>query len=195
MFEANIAFNWPDVMMHETLLDSDALHFPNLLGSYQLFATEDGWVSVTAGTDKQWNAVCKALNRQDLADDSRFSSASNRSKNFTNWYEAFAQMVSEFTSDEVLERCLDADVPAVPVLDPSEVSSDPHVVAREAVIEVTHPTIGKMRVPRQGASFSAEKKVEPSAAPAYGEHTDEILSEVGFDPNEISNLRNSNIVV
>ena len=41
-------------------------------------------------------------------------------------------MVSEFTSDEVLERCLDADVPAVPVLDPSEVSSDPHVVAREA---------------------------------------------------------------
>ena len=104
-------------------------------------------------------------------------------------------MVSQFTSAEVLDRCLDADVPAVPVLDPSEVSSDPHVVAREAVIEVTHPTIGKMRVPRQGASFSAEKKVEPSAAPAYGEHTDEILSEIGFDSNEINNLRNSNIVV
>ena len=195
MFEANIAFNWPDVMMHETLLDSDALHFPNLLGSYQLFATEDGWVSVTAGTDKQWDAVCKALSRKDLAEDDRFSSASNRSKNFTDWYEAFAQMVSEFTSDEVLERCLNADVPAVPVLDPSDVSSDPHVVAREAVIEIAHPTIGKMRVPRQGASFSDEKNVQPSAAPAYGEHTDEILSDIGFDPNEISHLRNSNIVV
>ena len=52
-----------------------------------------------------------------------------------------------------------------------------------------------MRVPRQGASFSAEKNVQPSAAPAYGEHTDEILSDIGFNPNEISHLRNSNIVV
>ncbi len=195
MLEANIAFNWPDVMMHETLLDSDALHFPNLLGSYQLFATEDGWVSVTAGTDKQWQAVCEALDRFDLAEDNRFSSAANRSKNFTGWYEAFGQMVRAFTSEEVLVRCLEADVPAVPVLDPSEVSDDPHVIAREAVVETMHPTIGKMRVPRQGATFSAEKQVVPSPAPSYGEHTEELLSELGFGSEEISRLRNSNIVV
>lgn len=195
MFEANIAFNWPDVMMHETLLDSDALHLPNLLGSYQLFATQDGWVSVTAGTDKQWDAVCVVLNRPDLAGDDRFSTASNRSKNFTDWYEAFAQMVLAYTSEEVLKRCLEADVPAVPVLDPSEVSDDSHVIAREAVMEVTHPIIGKMRVPRQGASFSSEIEVEPSPAPAYAEHTDQILSEAGFGSEEISGLRNSNTVV
>ena len=195
MLEANIAFNWPDVMMHETLLDSDALHLPNLLGSYQLFATENGWVSVTAGTDKQWRAVCEALDRFDLVEDSRFSTAANRSKNFTDWYTAFAQMVLAFTSEEVLSRCLDADVPAVPVLDPSQVSDDPHVIAREAIVETEHPTIGRMRVPRQGATFSDEKKVSPSPAPAYGEHTEEILSELGFGSKEISSFRNSNVVL
>lgn len=195
MLEANIAFNWPDVMMHETLLDSDALHLPNLLGSYQLFATEDGWVSVTAGTDKQWRAVCEALDRFDLVEDNRFSTAANRSKNFTDWYAAFAQMVFAFKSEEVLSRCLDADVPAVPVLNPSQVSDDPHVIARKAIVETVHPTIGRMRVPRQGATFLAEKQVLPSPAPAYGEHTEEILSELGFGSKEISRLRNANAVI
>ncbi|MBG01507.1 MAG: hypothetical protein CL470_04475 [Acidimicrobiaceae bacterium] len=195
MLEANIAFNWPDVMMHETLLDNDALHLPNLLGSYQLFATEDGWVSVTAGTDKQWRAVCEALDRLDLFEDNRFSSAANRSKNFTDWYEAFAQMVQAFPSDEVLSRCLDADVPAVPVLDPSEVSNDPHVIARDALVEINHPTIGKMRVPQQGATFSDEGSTDPTPAPLYGEHTEELLIEIGFEDEDIIRLRNSNTVV
>ena len=182
-------------MMHETLLDDDALHLPNLLGSYQLFATEDGWVSVTAGTDKQWRAVCEALNRLDLAEDSRYSSAANRSKYFTDWYKAFAQMVHGFPSDEVLSRCLDADVPAVPVLDPSEVSDDPHVIKRDALVEVNHPTIGAMRDPRQGATFSDEEHVHPTPAPLYGEHTEELLIEIGFENEDVIRLRNSNTVV
>ena len=195
MLEANIAFNWPDVMMHETLLDDDALHLPNLLSSYQLFSTSDGWVSVTAGTDKQWHAVCEALDRLDLGEDERFSSAANRSKNFTQWYGAFGEMVNVFTSEDVLSRCQRADVPAVPVLDPSEVSGDLHVVERGALQEIVHPRVGKMRVPRQGASFMGEKSVSPSPAPAYGEHTDELLSELGYDSEEIHRLRDSNTVV
>lgn len=195
MLEANIAFNWPDVMMHETLLDDDALHLPNLLSSYQLFSTLDGWVSVTAGTDKQWHAVCGALDRVDLAQDERFSSAANRSKNFTQWYGAFGEMVSAFTSEDVLSRCQRSDVPAVPVLDPSEVSGDLHVVERGALQEIVHPRVGKMRVPRQGASFMGEESVSPSPAPAYGEHTDELLSELGYDSEEIHRLRDSNTVV
>ena len=127
MLEANIAFNWPDVMMHETVLDDDALHLPNLLGSYQLFSTSDGWLSVTAGTDSQWEAVCSALSREDLAEDERFSSAANRSKHFTEWYESFDEMLGAFTTEEALKKCQDADVPAVKVLDPSEVAHDIHV--------------------------------------------------------------------
>ena len=194
MFEANIAFNWPDVMMHETLLDEDALHLPNLLSSYQLFSTSDGWVSVTAGTDSQWEAVCKALERMDLATDERFSSASNRSKNFTAWYGAFDEMLGAFTTKEALDKCQIADVPAVSVLDPSDVANDPHVVDIGSIREKEHPVVGRLRVPRQGATFNGDPEHESTPAPTYCEHTDELLSEIGYTSEEIIGLRDSGTI-
>ncbi|MBU98705.1 MAG: carnitine dehydratase [Acidimicrobiaceae bacterium] len=194
MLEANIAFNWPDVMMHETLLDEDALHLPNLLSSYQLFSTSDGWVSVTAGTDAQWKAVCSALNRNDLANDERFSSANNRSKNFTAWYEEFDEMLSAFPTKEALEKCQAADIPAVSVLDPADVAYDEHVVATGSVQEKLHPVIGRIRTARQGATFNGEVEYEPSPAPTYCEHTDELLKEIGFTLEQINDLRSAGVI-
>ena len=194
MLEANIAFNWPDVMMHETLLDEDALHLPNLLSSYQLFSTSDGWVSVTAGTDAQWKAVCSALNRNDLANDERFSSANNRSKNFTAWYEEFDEMLSAFPTKEALEKCQAADIPAVSVLDPADVAYDEHVVATGSVQEKLHPVIGRIRTARQGATFNGEVEYEPSPAPTYCEHTNELLKEIGFTLEQINDLRSVGVI-
>ena len=194
MLEANIAFNWPDVMMHETVLDDDALHLPNLLGSYQLFSTSDGWLSVTAGTDSQWEAVCSALSREDLAEDERFSSAANRSKHFTEWYESFDEMLGAFTTEEALKKCQEADVPAVKVLDPSEVAHDTHVKEVGSVAEVEHPIIGKMRIPRQGAVFNNSTKHSPRPAPAYCQDTTDLLIELGYSTDVIAKLRSTGTV-
>ena len=194
MLEANIAFNWPDVMMHETVLDDDALHLPNLLGSYQLFSTSDGWLSVTAGTDSQWEAVCSALSREDLAEDERFSSAANRSKHFTEWYESFDEMLGAFTTEEALKKCQDADVPAVKVLDPSEVAHDTHVEEVGSVAEVEHPIIGKMRIPRQGAVFNNSTNYSPRPAPAYCQDTTDLLIELGYSIDVIEKLRSTGTV-
>ena len=194
MLEANIAFNWPDVMMHETVLDDDALHLPNLLGSYQLFSTSDGWLSVTAGTDSQWEAVCSALSREDLAEDERFSSAANRSKHFTEWYESFDEMLGAFTTEEALKKCQDADVPAVKVLDPSEVAHDTHVKEVGSVAEVEHPIIGKMRIPRQGAVFNNSTNYSPRPAPAYCQDTTDLLIELGYSIDVIEKLRSTGTV-
>ena len=194
MLEANIAFNWPDVMMHETVLDDDALHLPNLLGSYQLFSTSDGWLSVTAGTDSQWEAVCSALSREDLAEDERFSSAANRSKHFTEWYESFDEMLAAFTTEEALKKCQDADVPAVKVLDPSEVAHDIHVEEVGSVAEVEHPIIGKMRVPRQGAMFNNSTNHSPTPAPAYCQDTTDLLIDLGYSTDLIEKLRSTGTV-
>tara|TARA_B100000700_G_scaffold254072_2_gene286175 strand:- start:2529 stop:3707 length:1179 start_codon:yes stop_codon:yes gene_type:complete len=194
MLEANIAFNWPDVMMHETVLDDDALHLPNLLGSYQLFSTSDGWLSVTAGTDSQWKAVCSALSREDLAKDERFTTASNRSKHFTEWYASFDEMLGAFTTEEALQKCQAADVPAVSVLDPSEVAHDIHVKEVEAVAEIEHPIVGKMRVPRQGAIFNNTTEHKPRHAPAYCQDTIELLTEIGYSTDAIEKLKLSGTI-
>ena len=194
LLEAIIAFNWPDVMMHETVLDDDALHLPNLLGSYQLFSTSDGWVSVTAGTDSQWKAVCSALSREDLAKDERFSTASNRSKNFTEWYASFDEMLGAFTTEEALQKCQAADVPAVRVLDPSEVAHDIHVKEVESVAEIEHPIVGKMRVPRQGATFNNTTEHNPRPAPAYCQDTTELLTEIGYSTDEIEKMKSTGTI-
>lgn len=190
MLEANLAFNWPDVMMHATVLDDDAMHLPNLLGYYQLFPTSDGWVSVTAGTDTQWQSVCAALDRPELATDERFATAAARSSDFPRWYGVFGDMCRAFTTADVLARCQDADVPAVPVLAPADVVHDEQVLARDAVTEVTHPVVGRMRMPRQGARFDDGGDVRAlTPAPTHGEHTDELLSELGYGPGSIADLR------
>lgn len=194
MLEANIAFNWPDVMMHETVLDEDALHLPNLLGSYQLFSTSDGWVSVTAGTDSQWKAVCSALSRDDLANDERFSSAANRSKHFTEWYASFDEMLSAFTTAEALQKCQAADVPAVRVLDPSEVAHDIHVKEVGSIAEIEHPIVGRMRVPRQGAIFNNSSEYNPRPAPSYCQDTTELLTEIGYSNDTIEKLKSSGTI-
>lgn len=195
MLEANVAFNWPDVMMHATLLDDDATHLPNLLGHYQLFPTRDGWVSVTAGTDAQWQAVCLALDRPELAADERFATAAARNADFSAWYGAFGDMCRAFPSDEVLRRCLAADVPAVPVLAPDEVVANDQIVARGAVMEVDHPVVGRMRVPRQGAHFGSDGDPLPlSPAPTHGQHTDELLAELGYEQSDIDQLRSGSVV-
>lgn len=194
MLEANIAFNWPDVMMHCTLLDDDAAHLPNVLSFYQLFPSADGWVSVTAGNDTQWQSVCEALERPDLATDERFANATARGGNFAVWYQAFGQMCSAFSTEELLRRCQEADVPAVAALDPADVINDSQVVARDAIREVEHPVAGRIRMPRQGARFDADGEADPSPAPSHGQHTDDILGELGHGADAIATMRSDGAV-
>jgi crotonobetainyl-CoA:carnitine CoA-transferase CaiB-like acyl-CoA transferase len=194
MLEANLAFQWPDVMMHCTLLDDDATHLPNLLGSYRLFRSSDGWVSVTAGNDGQWARCCEALERPELGTDERFATAPARGGNFVAWYAAFDEMVAAFPTAELLVRLAAADVPVAPVLEPADVIDNEQVVARGAVREVDHPVVGRMRMPRQGARFSDSGSAELTPAPLHCADTDTLLTELGFNADTIAALRASGAV-
>jgi crotonobetainyl-CoA:carnitine CoA-transferase CaiB-like acyl-CoA transferase len=194
MLEANLAFNWPDVMMHETVLDDDAVHLPNLLGSYRLFECTDGWVSLAAGTDRQWSALCRACGREDVLDDDRFTSPQARAAHFPEWYGLIGEMASTFARDDLIERCVAADVPIAPVYAPGEIADDPQVRHRSAIVEREHPVVGRYRSPRQGASFGRDVTGLPRPAPDHGEHTDELLTELGYEAGRITELRDSGIV-
>ena len=176
MLDANIAFNWPDQMMHTTVLDEDALHLPNLLQYYQLFECRDGWVSVTAGTDGQWQSLCDALDRPELGTDERFETAQARAGDFETWYATMGSLLGQFTVADALERLVAADVPAVAVLDPTEVADNEQVVASGAIAEIEHPIVGRMRMPQQAARFLDVATLGP--APTQGQHSDEIRAEL-----------------
>ncbi|MEM1232163.1 MAG: CoA transferase [Pseudomonadota bacterium] len=190
MLDANIAFLWGDVMMHETLQDSDADHRPNLIYSYRLFRARDGWVSIAIGNDKQWAAACEALGAPERLADERFRTAAQRARALPQWYDLIDQMISTLPTSEVVARLVAADVPAASVNEPGAVFSDPQVQSTGTVREQQHPQAGCYRAPRpRAAQLGHDQTLRP--APAWGEHTTEILGELGHSSHEIEALLRS----
>jgi crotonobetainyl-CoA:carnitine CoA-transferase CaiB-like acyl-CoA transferase len=187
MLEASLGFNWPDVMMDCMLLDEDADHRPNLLDSYRLYRCSDGWVSIAPGVDRHWQSMCDALARPDVYADARFKTSAGRGANYAVWVETIAEMVRPLIVTEVVGRLRLAEVPVAPVLKPTEVHADPHVMATRMVQELQHPRVGRIRMPRPAGSFFGEVP-ELAPAPAQGEHTIEILRELGYEATQIEEM-------
>ena len=188
MLDANLAYVWPDVMMHCTLQDAEGVaHRPNLLQTYRLIRCADGSVAIATGTDKQWQGMCRALERPELADDPRFATGQARGGNIEVWYDVMDDMAATWPVEEVVTRLLAEDVPAAPVLDPEDVYDDPHVRATGMVRESDHPVAGRYRHPQPRANaFGLDLELRP--APQWGEHTVDVLTELDYPREEIDAL-------
>lgn len=184
MLQANIAFNWSDVMMHCSLLDEDAEHRPNLTGAYRLYRCADAWVSVSTGTDRQWASLCRVVGRPELATDERYSTAAARAARFREWFDLMGELVAPHPAMAIIPQLQAEDVPAAIVLDPAEVANDPHVRATGVVREIQHPVAGRVLQPKPGANFAAGMP-EPRPAPRHGEDTVAVLEECGYGPDQI----------
>jgi len=182
MLEANLAFVWSDVMMDCTLLDDDATHLPNVLRSYRLYGCSDGQVAIAPGNDKHWQSMCEALGPQ-YYNDERFHTFAGRGEHNKEWMDNVESMVSTYTVDEVVGRLRAADVPVAPVLDPRDVHEDPHILATGMLQQTNHPVAGRIRHPRPASSFFGVD--DPLlASPSHGEHSKEILAELGFSKDQ-----------
>ena len=182
MLEANLAFVWSDVMMDCTLLDDDASHLPNVLRSYRLYGCSDGQVAIAPGNDKHWQSMCEALGPQ-YYEDERFHTFAGRGQYNKEWMDNVESMVSAHTVDEVVGRLRAADVPVAPVLNPHQVHEDPHILATGMLKQTDHPVAGRIRHPRPASSFFGV--YEPLlASPSHGEHSKEILAELGFSEDQ-----------
>lgn len=193
MLESNIMYNWPDVMMQCTVMEEDASHVPNIFASYRLYECTDGWVTIACGTDRQWQSFCAVLEDTTYIEDERFKSAADRGANIAAFFDATADIASRFDVDTVVTRLRDADVPVAPVLAPEDVRSDPQVAARTFIEEREHPVVGRFLGPKQPASMFGED-LALSPAPRLGEQTREILGELGYADDAISDLLAAGVV-
>ncbi len=193
MLESNIMFNWPDVMMQCTVLEEDANHVPNIFASYRLYECTDGWVTIACGTDRQWQSYCAALEDTTYINDARFKSAVDRGANIAAFFDATADIASRFDVDTVVSRLREADVPVAPVLAPEDVRSDLQVKARDFIKAREHPVVGRFLGPKHPASMFGED-LALTPAPRLGEQTGEILSELGYDDDAISELLAAGVV-
>ncbi|HIG42676.1 MAG: CoA transferase [bacterium] len=194
MMDAGLYFLFPDGFMHHTLLDKDAAHLPPLSQMiYDLSVTKDGGVTISVSNDAQRIGLLTAIDQLPLLADKRFNSQEKLIANLEEFREVVADAFLAFKTDEVLARLKENDVPAAKCLGYAEVLNHPQYVANETIDTVVHPYLGTMRRIKPPAQFQGERLTPAADSPAHGQHTIEILREIGRSDSEIEGLAREGI--
>ncbi len=181
MLDAAVAFMWPDSAMDAALLDADVTRTPTIGSNYAVTALTDGHVAVSAVTDSEFKGLFAAYGRPELGDDPRFNSAMARMQNLGDLIPLMRDFAERTSVDEFMQGAEVHDVPASRVNSLDDLPTDPQVVHNEIFVERQHPMAGTIREPRPAPRFSVTPAVVGSPAPRFGEHSDEIAAELGFD--------------
>jgi len=158
------------------------------------FVCADGkWLHITC-SDQHWQAMCHVLRLDDLAADATLAENADRVRDRDRVMARMREAVGAWTRDALVEALISADVPAGPVNDLDQVLTDPHVAAREMVASFAHPTVGDFRALRLPYRFDGFDAPDVGRPPLLGEHTDQVLAEIGFTPDDIAHLRTKKVV-
>jgi len=189
MLDALVAFMWPEGMARLTFTGGDVgVSRPESVRDL-VFETSDGWITAGAVSDGEWRGLTRALGHPEWQDDRRFRTPAGRVKHADARLELTADALSGRSSAHWLGRLEAEGVPCAPILARSEIPDDPQVRANGIVVESVHPHAGPMREPRPAARFDATPASLRRPAPMLGEHSDELLAELGYSANEIGALR------
>ena len=162
---------------------------------YQAVKAKDGYIMLGCANQRTWERFCNdVIEREDLIQDPRFLTNSDRGANVEALESLIEGILGERDMAFWLERCDAAGVPAGPINDFAQAMQDEHYLARGMVQEVEHPVIGKMKTVGFPSKFSRTPASIRCPAPLFAQHTDEILSRMGMSDGDIEELRRDGCV-
>jgi crotonobetainyl-CoA:carnitine CoA-transferase CaiB-like acyl-CoA transferase len=161
------------------------------IAPYETFKASDGYVNVAAANEPMWQRFCKALDLGDLLGDPRFTTNPDRVTNRQALSAAIEQRLASLPMAEVIDRLERAEVPVGPVYDLAQVFADPQSEHLGMSLATPHPKVPDLQTtgfPYRLSETSPEVRCPP---PLLGQHTAEVLREVGYTDAEISSLTSS----
>ncbi|MGB5756336.1 MAG: CoA transferase [Acidimicrobiales bacterium] len=148
----------------------------------------DGWVCILPYSDQNWRDFFRLAELDEFADDPRFKSVNARVENVDALYGLLENVVGTRTTAEWMQLCDDHSIPAAPVVDLAKIGDDPHYAAVGLIEDHDHPTEGPYRVVRDPVRFRSGSPGLYRHAPNLGQHTREVLSEIGYGPEQLGAL-------
>jgi len=165
-----------------------------LTAPYQAFPTQDGWINVGGANQPNWERIARAIGRPELIDDPRFRTNADRMRNLEALTPLVAERLRTRPSAEWIRELEAEGVPVGPVNRIGDMLADPQVKAREMVVEVDHPSAGRVSALGLPIKFSETPGAVRRAAPLLGEHTREVLRGLGYDAARIEALEREGAV-
>jgi crotonobetainyl-CoA:carnitine CoA-transferase CaiB-like acyl-CoA transferase len=161
---------------------------------YECFQAKDGFVNIGVTNQKQWANFCRVLGFPELAADPRFETMKSRLAHYGELRPVIERVFSEMSRADVIARMSEAGIPAGPINTVGEIMEDPQILAREMIVQLTHPEYGPLRVLGIPVKLSETPGVVENAPPRFGEHNGEVLSKLGYSPEEIQSFAGNGVI-
>ncbi len=187
---------WQSALFFATGINAGPTGSAHLLTApYQAFATQDGWINVGGANQANWERIVKVIGRPELAEDARFKTNGDRMRNLAQLTQLIGEALRQRPSADWIRELEAVGVPVGPVNRIGDMLADPQVAAREMVLEVDHPRAGPTRALGMPIKFSEARADLTRPAPLLGQHSREILDQLGYTAAEIATLERDGAVV
>ncbi|HXV25977.1 MAG TPA: CaiB/BaiF CoA-transferase family protein [Alphaproteobacteria bacterium] len=197
LFEAGIVHTyWQSAIAFATGKSPEPMGSAHPINApYQAFPTADGWINVGAANQANWLRLLQVLRAEELGADPRFTDNASRMANLAALVELLSERLRARKTADWLRLLEEAGVPAGPVLSITDMHRDPQALARGMIAEAEHSRLGPVKTLGLPIRFSATPGGVRRGAPRLGEHTREVLIELGYKGPEIERLLESGAVV